>query len=215
MLPSKKLNPKQDEQKTPPRPTVVPVSKPEETTNFTSVILFTLTVLAFVGVMKLQKNKSDAEEQSVMPVAQPRARINPISEDYRARVNEHLQKLDRDLELRKQLQELQVSKVGTIDETSPSQGQPKPPFEKFDLSQDERPLKVKEDIRTDSVKPDFRRDIDDHISYRLQLKQLDSDYQRIYTREYVKAFIENARKAGYKVRVNDKLEVIVESAPEE
>jgi hypothetical protein len=163
--------------------------------------------------MSSQKGGGDDDKVSLILGDQSQGKVNPTSEDYRARVTEHLQRLDRELQLRRQEQELQIQKIDQLEDKESPVPQPEPTHN-FDLSQDARPLEIKNDLRPPSLNPDFKRDLDDHISYRLQLKQADSEYERIYRREYIKAFIENARKAGYKVRVTDDLDVIVERAPD-
>ena len=184
-----------------------PPPKPEESSNLIPIIILGAAVLIFAIVMKSLRG-DDPNASVVLKPNTPKVDVN--TPQFRAKVNEILQKMDRDRELRRMEQEVenrqQEEKIGSqLIKPPPLQG----PVG-YEMKQDSKTEDVAKDVRTPSQLPNFRRDIDDHISYRLQMNQMLRDYDKIYQQEYIKAFIQNAREAGYDVRVDKDLNVTVE-----
>ncbi len=76
------------------------------------------------------------------------------------------------------------------------------------IKQERREGAIAQKQREDALPSDYRVQTMDQQIYRgMALDQWLQDYDEKYREEYVKAFIENARRAGYAVKVNKRLEV--------
>lgn len=147
------------------------------------------------------------------PAPAPQVITTP-AEATRSQVTEHLQRLDRDRQLRRQ--ELRNVELGS-EPLTPGVTPPVflPPT-RLDLSQDPRTPEVARDVHQPSEMPDAVRDLDNQVNRDLARKQMEEELllrqREQYKEQYIRSFLENAKKAGYDLKVDKNLRVIENSA---
>lgn len=77
------------------------------------------------------------------------------------------------------------------------------------ISPEEQEKAIAQEQAEKDLPMDYRvQSLDQKIYRGLALEQYVKDYDEKYREEYVRAFLENARKAGYIIRLNKKLEIV-------
>jgi hypothetical protein len=76
-----------------------------------------------------------------------------------------------------------------------------------DLEQENKAAQVYKDISKPSIRYDIDSDPEEKIRAQMALQKWMAEYDQRYKEQYIKAFIENARRAGYRLEVNGELEV--------
>lgn len=128
-----------------------------------------------------------------------------VSKSLNDRVNKHLQ----DLELKKSFNQMSAQLAWDQAQTDLADGLPLEEDEAqvVDIHVNDPSQKVYADLNPEekgirTVLPSER--IQSRIAHKDWLK----DYDHEVRREYVHAFVDNAQKDGYNVKINDKLEVV-------
>ncbi len=193
-------------------PTITPLPKPppphiDNSGNFAFTLLIA-SVVIFAIVVKFHDQRLNEEPPSVVdPVAPAGKPSLESNSEYRAKVNEYLQSLDRDRELRRQrgdVDALYTEPIGTLPSDPPSLNNPVG----FDFRQDPEEGRLKSDVYKPSQVPHPQRDIDEQINQRLRQQQQDVEYEQMARREYIRDLRERAEKAGVQVEIDEKNETI-------
>jgi hypothetical protein len=129
--------------------------------------------------------------------------------EFRRRVNEYLQQVDRHLtEERLQMQIDNAKLAPEIkDDLAPADFALHGLAPGVDLTQETRSQETLRDVRKPSKGPDYRKDIDDSVNAQIVVEHSNDEYERAYQQEYLKQFVENAARDGVKIAIDNNMNV--------
>lgn len=125
--------------------------------------------------------------------------VTADDEELNKRVNAHLQEVDRKMEMDHLQVEVTNAKLPPLHQINLIEQDSVSPL---DLSQDVRPQKVHDSIRTATKEPDLRTAIEDDIGHQIKLDQFAANYNDVARVEFIKAVQERARAQGFEISVN-------------
>lgn len=128
------------------------------------------------------------------------------TKEFEEKVNRHLFKTSQEIEINRQ-----KMKVETYDMADQGvRALPHVPEEpsSVDLSGDPRTESLIHDLGRNVREPNDPRNSNELIQTELFQQEQLQNYSEEYKREYTRQFIENAKKAGYRVIVNDQFKVL-------
>ncbi|MBK9322185.1 MAG: hypothetical protein IPM97_04370 [Bdellovibrionaceae bacterium] len=141
------------------------------------------------------------------PEEKPKAKDSADQQrELETKVNRHLFSTSQQIELQRKKMEVAVSDLADK-KVSPSKGTEEPPSD-IDFTPDPRAIALLKNLRRDTSSPSGPENSDDLIQAELfELEQLEH-YSEEYKKEYARQFVENARKAGYNVKLNAEYKII-------
>jgi hypothetical protein len=125
---------------------------------------------------------------------------------FEAKVNKHLFDTSQKMEMSREKMELEMKDLARKG-VRPIQEQPEAPKD-IDLSTDPRAETLLRELGRDVKAAGDPTSPNDLIQAELFEEQQLQDYSEEYKREYAHKFVENAKKAGYLVQLNDQYKVI-------
>jgi len=131
----------------------------------------------------------------------------PMSQtkDFEERVNKHLFRTSQSMENSRERMQIEANK---IENQGLGSAAPKEDFHKLDFSADPRAEALLREIDRGSRDPKKPSTADEQVQTDLFEAQQSEAYSEAYKREYARQFVENARKAGYLIKLNDDYKVI-------
>lgn len=129
------------------------------------------------------------------------------SKQFEERVNRHLFKTSQNMELNREKMKLEADQManGGIGPRRPA---PAADVNPLDLSADPRAEALLQALGRDVKESKGPANSDEQVQAELFESQQLAEYSDEYKKEYARQFIENARKAGYIIRLNDDYKVI-------
>ena len=172
------------------------MQKPQEKKDRSNLIPLVLLLLSGVCLFLF-----------LSPDPKPTAKLSPAkSKEFEAKVNRHLFKTSQEIEMSRQ-----KMKVETFDMADKGvRALPVRPEEPtgVDLSVDPRTEALMHDLGRNVRENSDPRNSNELIQTELFQQEQLQNYSEEYKREYARQFIENAKKAGYRIIVNDQFKVI-------
>lgn len=127
------------------------------------------------------------------------------SKEFEEKVNKHLFHTSQSIEISREKMQIEVNKV---ENQGLGQGAPKEEFHKLDFSTDPRAEALLRELGRDVKESNGPSNADEQVQADLFEAQQSQEYSEAYKREYARQFVENARKAGYIIKLNDDYKVI-------
>jgi hypothetical protein len=128
------------------------------------------------------------------------------SNEFESRVNKHLFKTSQSMEMSRERMQLEADKLANLGIV------PKAPPEKEvqgpDFSMDPRAESLLKELGRDAKESTGPTNADETVQADLFESQQYQEYSEAYKKEYARQFVENARKAGYIIKLNDDYKVI-------
>lgn len=127
------------------------------------------------------------------------------SKEYEARVNKHLFHTSQTMEMSREKMQLEANK---IEQQGLGSATAKEEVHKLDFSADPRAEALIRELGRGEKESMGPSTSDEQVQADLFEAQQDAEYSEAYKREYARQFVENARKAGYIIKLNDDYKVI-------
>lgn len=127
------------------------------------------------------------------------------TKDFEARVNKHLFHTSQTMEMSRERMQLEANK---IESQGLGAASPKEEVHKLDFSADPRAEALLRELGRDAKEATGPATSDEQVQTDLFEAQQEAEYSEAYKREYARQFVENARKAGYIIKLNDDYKVI-------
>jgi len=162
------------------------------------IALLLLLLAGFFVILYLLPEKS--------PSSPAGAAGGPQSKQFEERVNRHLFNTSQTMELSREKMKLEADRLER--EGVKPRGADSTPVHPLDLSTDPRAEALLKALGREATQPHGPANPDEQIQAELFESQQLQEYSEEYKREYARQFIENARKAGYIIKLNDDYKVI-------
>jgi hypothetical protein len=176
----------------------------------TTLIIIALLLAAGIFLLMPEKRNSpgDASHASVKqqaaemaPILDPRAIEKQI--DIQMKIGRQSEELRRDLmALENKIQDPQID-PSQIDMPAYNESQPIP----LQLNSEGDAARVYRET-IENKRDDRALTPDQRLTNKINRDEWERDYREAYEREYVRQYVENARKAGYSITLNEKGEII-------
>lgn len=127
------------------------------------------------------------------------------TKEFEARVNKHLFHTSQTMEMSREKMQLEANK---IERQGLGAAAPKEDVHKLDFSADPRAEALLRELGRDAKESTGPTTSDEQVQADLFEAQQSAEYSEAYKREYARQFVENARKAGYIIKLNDDYKVI-------
>lgn len=169
-----------------------------------------LLLLGAVGLVFLAPSKKSMQKNTHVAQGSAESTINEAS---LTRVNRYMQLAGKAIEVQAEKTDIE-NKLSTvaIDKDMIEQSSQLPVAGDLGLlfSQEDYAQKIANDLKVSDPhsEVDFPNLPEDRLNQKIKLRQWVREYDQDYKRRYVDAFIENARKGGFAVQLNDDLQVI-------
>lgn len=133
------------------------------------------------------------------------ANKNPQSKQFEEKVNKYLFQTSQQMELNRQKAQIEAN-----DLEAKGLGKPtvKDDVHHLDLSTDPRAEALLRELGRDVKDNGAPMNADEQVQAELFQEQENQEYSEAYKKEYARQFVENARKAGYIIKLNDDYKVI-------
>jgi len=129
------------------------------------------------------------------------------SKDFEDRVNRHLFKTSQSIEMNQARMKIEAEKMAR--EGISPQAVAAPDVHNLDLSTDPRAEALLQALGRDVKEANGPASPDEQVQADLFESQQLQNYSEEYKKEYARQFVENARKAGYIIKLNDDYKVIM------
>jgi hypothetical protein len=166
--------------------------KPEKSHVLPLLLLFLSAFFIFLFLIPEAKKPVTPEKTNVR------------SKEFEARVNRHLFETSQKMEHSRERMEIEASQANTNVQAV----QEAPEAKGVDLSVDPRAEALVQALGRDVKEPSDPKNPHELIQAELFEQEKFSQYSEEYKREYARQFIENAKKAGYIVKLNSDYKVI-------
>lgn len=164
--------------------------------------LLALLLLIGAGVLGLLYLSSEDGKKTVSEIS---AKVR--SEKYEKSVNSHLMVTNENLNMQRQRMEIENAKLAQdFNATKPQQAY-QPQQGGVDLSSDSKAADIANELGRGTRQETFENP-NDVIQKELFNKQQEEEYTRAYKEEYARQFVENAKRGGYDVRLDENYKVI-------
>lgn len=130
------------------------------------------------------------------------------SEKYEKSVNKHLMVTNETIEMQRQRMEIENARFAKDLDAASAQPKYVAPQEGADLATDHRASDIADLLGRGERKPESFETPNDIIQKELFNRQQMDEYSKAYKEEYARQFVENARRGGYKVQLDDNFKVI-------
>ncbi len=138
----------------------------------------------------------------------PRQRSAEAAQKFEKKVNKHLFQTSQQMALAREKAQLEAARLQHQGiRANPGFDPEKLPHE-FDISHDTRNETLVRELGRDVKPPALPSNPQDLIQAELFEAQQMAAYTEEYKKEYASQFVENAKKAGYNVKLNDQFKVI-------
>jgi len=128
------------------------------------------------------------------------------SKEYEERVNKHLFKTAQDIELSHEKMQIEMNDLAN--KGIGPQALPKEDVHKLDFSADPRAEALMRELGRGSRESTGPSNADEQVQADLFQEEQSREYSEAYKKEYARQFVENARKAGYLIKLSDDYKVI-------
>ncbi len=174
------------------------MKKPNDKKNNNSVFLGLILLLLALGLFLFE----DQEAQK------PKAQTNFRSKETQDLVNRHLRETSQDIALTQQKAAIAAQKeILNLQKSAPQKKYDYNP-QRLEISQyEEKPL-FNQELGRGVKSYDFPQDPSQIVQSKLFQDQAEEKYSEQYKKEYVRQFIENARNAGWDLKVDASYRVI-------
>lgn len=159
--------------------------------------LLLLLLSGFFLYLFLMPEKKSATVTAATPSAHSKA--------YEDKVNRYLFQTSQRIELEREKAQLEASKLSDQD-LHPAR--PEDRTTALDFSADPRQEALLKDLGREARNPDDPSNPQEEIQAELFQEQQDQAYSEEYKTEYARQFVENARKAGYEVKLSSDFKVL-------
>lgn len=162
-----------------------------------------LAVLLFVGagaLILMSMGTEQARKGSVAPASVK-------TEKFEKSVNKHLMYTNEKMDLQRRRMEIENARLATDFNATKSQATYQPQTSGVDLSTDSRAAEVANEIGRGVRNEDEALSPHDVIQKELFNADQNAEYTQAYKVEYARQFVENARRGGYKVILDDQYRV--------
>ena len=170
------------------------------------VALFAMSVLWLMILMPTVGHKVlTAKDIEAMPVPVDEERERTLKQ-----INKHLQYVEKQKELNQMDAQLQNYEMEREIDPRRTQALVAPSDDNYErLKEDQQEKSVYEDLRGGPQKSfDTPMTPEERINANIAMRKWMTDYQEHQTQQYVQEFIDNARKQGLEVKINNRLEVV-------
>lgn len=128
------------------------------------------------------------------------------SKQFEERVNRHLFTTSQEMQLSQQKMQMEASRMARDGVANKAPAQPE--VHTLDLSTDPRAEALLQALGREAKESAGPANADEQVQAELFEAQQFAEYSEEYKREYARQFVENARKAGYIIKLNDDYKVI-------
>ncbi len=127
------------------------------------------------------------------------------SKEFEEKVNKHLFRTSQQIELSREKMKIEA---GKIENQGVGTGRLKEEIHRLDFSADPRAEALIRTLGRGDKEPNGPTNADEQIQADLFEAQQNDEYSEAYKKEYARQFVENARKAGYLIKLSDDYKVI-------
>lgn len=127
------------------------------------------------------------------------------SKEFEEKVNKHLFQTSQNIEISRQRMQIEANRIAEKEFGTTT---PKEEIHKLDFSADPRAEALLRELGRDVKESAGPTNSDEQVQTDLFEAQQMQEYSEAYKREYARQFVENARKAGYIIKLNDEYKVI-------
>ena len=127
------------------------------------------------------------------------------SKEFEEKVNKHLFRTSQQIELSREKMEIEAAK---IENQGLGTGKQKEEMHKLDFSADPRAEALIRELGRGDKESNGPTNADEQVQADLFEAQQNEEYSEAYKKEYARQFVENARKAGYLIKLSDDYKVI-------
>jgi hypothetical protein len=166
----------------------------KDKTKFLGLLLLLLAGF-FVFLFLLPEGKKSNDRQSRVTQAK----------EFEEKVNKHLFHTSQDMQMSREKMQIEADK---IERQGVGAGKPKEENHKLDFSADPRAEALIRELGRDAKETAAPTNADEQVQTELFEAEQAQEYSEAYKREYARQFVENARKAGYLIKLNDDYKVI-------
>jgi hypothetical protein len=163
-----------------------------------------LALLLFVGAGALVLMSMGSEDKKSGPGQAP---ASVKSEKFEKNVNKHLMLTNENMEMQRRRMEIENARTGSDFNSTRAQTTYENPSGGVDLSTDSRAAEVAKELGRGDRQEDQPMNPHEVIQKELFNQQQNAEYTQAYKEEYARQFIENARRGGYKVILDDQYRV--------
>ena len=128
------------------------------------------------------------------------------SQEFQAKVNHHLFKTSQDIQMSHDRMQMEADKLA--DRGVGQKAAPKEDINHLDFSTDPRAEALLRELGRDVKESGGPENADEAVQTELFESQQYQEYSDAYKKEYARQFVENARKSGYIIKLNDDYKVI-------
>jgi hypothetical protein len=129
------------------------------------------------------------------------------SKEFESKVNKHLFKTSQSIEMSREKMKMEADRLA--DRGIGPKALPKEDVHRLDFSADPRAEALLKELGRDVKESTGPTNADEAVQADLFESQQDQAYSEAYKKEYARQFVENARKAGYIIKLNDDYKVIL------
>ncbi|MBO9665670.1 MAG: hypothetical protein J7501_02515 [Bdellovibrio sp.] len=162
-----------------------------------------LALLLFVGAGALVLMSMGPEEKRT--AGQAPASVK--SEKFEKNVNKHLMLTNENIEMQRRRMEIENARSNGDFNSTKAQATYEAPSGGVDLSTDSRASDVARELGRGDRQEDQPMNPHEVIQKELFNQQQNAEYTQAYKEEYARQFVENARRGGYKVILDDQYRV--------
>ncbi|MFM6929878.1 MAG: hypothetical protein ACKOX6_15520 [Bdellovibrio sp.] len=160
-------------------------------------------VLLFVGagtLILMSMGPEQTRKGSVAPAAVK-------TEKFEKSVNKHLMYTNEKMDLQRRRMEIENARLAADFNSTKSQATYQPQTSGVDLSTDSRAAEVANELGRGVRREEEALSPHDVIQKELFNSEQNAEYTQAYKEEYARQFVENARRGGYKVILDDQYRV--------
>ncbi len=168
--------------------------------------LIVVLLLLGAGFLLFQYLGEEAPKKDSRQLASPKGTTIKSNPAYEQSVNRHLMMTNEKVEMARQRMEVDNTRFKEFHETKAQTAYQS--AEGVDLNGEGNAKSVAEDLGRGERKQSNSRSPHDVIQSELYNAQLNQAYTEEYRQEYARQFVENARRGGYKVQLDENYRVI-------
>ncbi|MDG0814747.1 hypothetical protein [Bdellovibrio svalbardensis] len=165
--------------------------------------LLALLLFLGAGVMAFLYLGSDGTKKKFAEIS-----ATVKSEKYEKAVNKHLMVTNETMAMARQRMEIENARLAKDFDATSAQPVYAPPQGGVDLSSDSRAAEIANELGRGDKRAESFENPNDVVQKELFNQQQQAEYSKAYKEEYVRQFIENARRGGYKVKIGEDFKVL-------